>query len=224
MTIETTDKTRALIDRWLQNQSDMLHHRLSVCGSPIEQLLMMAMVTIRPPFDRPWPEFVPDWFRGESNQTFYGCAFVSVSDCVPAYWGDRIVGEGISGHMLVGLDGHEFQDTEYRIVVAQPQLTLSGRRIRPDFVVLDRGVKVVVECDGHEFHERTKEQAENDKSRDRLLSSRGWKVLRFTGSEIYRDPVGCVNEIEGIIEEALLPERLRIASRNRGVVPEKGRQ
>lgn len=52
-----------------------------------------------------------------------------------------------------------------------------------------------IECDGHEFHERTKEQASRDKRRDREILSAGWPVLRFTGSEIFRDPVACVAQI-----------------------------
>ncbi|WP_342657117.1 DUF559 domain-containing protein [Sphingomonas sp. NY01] len=46
---------------------------------------------------------------------------------------------------------------------------------------------LIVECDGHDFHEKTKEQAQRDKARDRFLVGRGYRVLRFTGSEIYRD-------------------------------------
>jgi very-short-patch-repair endonuclease len=49
----------------------------------------------------------------------------------------------------------------------------------------------VIECDGHEFHERTKEQAAHDKRRDRELQIAGHSVLRFTGSEIYADPIAC---------------------------------
>jgi very-short-patch-repair endonuclease len=44
----------------------------------------------------------------------------------------------------------------------------------------------VVECDGHDFHERTKEQAERDRSRDRAVQAQGWRMFRFTGSELYR--------------------------------------
>ncbi len=51
--------------------------------------------------------------------------------------------------------------------------------------------KVVVECDGHEFHERTKEQAARDRSRDRATQTAGHIMLRYTGSEIYRSPLGC---------------------------------
>lgn len=50
---------------------------------------------------------------------------------------------------------------------------------------------VIVECDGHDFHERTKEQAARDRSRDRAAQAAGYMMLRYTGSEIYRDPLGC---------------------------------
>ena len=55
---------------------------------------------------------------------------------------------------------------------------------------------VVVECDGHDFHERTKEQAQRDRRRDRLMLGLGIKVLRFTGSEIYNDSMAVWSEIE----------------------------
>jgi very-short-patch-repair endonuclease len=50
----------------------------------------------------------------------------------------------------------------------------------------------LVECDGHDFHERTKEQAERDRSRDRRVQEMGWRMFRFTGSELYRDSVNLV--------------------------------
>lgn len=54
---------------------------------------------------------------------------------------------------------------------------------------------LIVECDGHDFHERTKDQARSDKARDRFLQSKGCRVLRFTGSEIYANPEACAQEI-----------------------------
>lgn len=53
----------------------------------------------------------------------------------------------------------------------------------------------VVECDGHDFHERTKEQAQRDRSRDRRLQDAGFRIFRFTGSELYRNPIGCAREV-----------------------------
>ena len=67
----------------------------------------------------------------------------------------------------------------------------------------DRAVyRLAVECDGHEFHEKTKEQAARDKRRERALVAAGYSVLRFTGSEIHRDSGGCAAEIIGLLESA----------------------
>lgn len=66
-----------------------------------------------------------------------------------------------------------------------------------------RSVKCVVECDGHDFHEKTKEQAQRDKKRDRFFQAKGWTVLRFTGSEIFHDAVKCADEISTIILKKL---------------------
>ena len=52
--------------------------------------------------------------------------------------------------------------------------------------------QIVVECDGHDFHEKTKEQAIYDKKRDRDLQSLGFRVYRFTGSEIWRTDGICI--------------------------------
>lgn len=58
---------------------------------------------------------------------------------------------------------------------------------------------LIIECDGHNFHEKTKEQAARDKKRDRDLSAIKATVIRFTGSEIYRNPTSVKDEIESLI-------------------------
>jgi very-short-patch-repair endonuclease len=57
-----------------------------------------------------------------------------------------------------------------------------------------------IEVDGHDFHEKTKEQVQRDKKRDRALVKAGYKVLRFAGSEIFKSPTGVVKEIIEVIE------------------------
>jgi very-short-patch-repair endonuclease len=72
------------------------------------------------------------------------------------------------------------------------------RRFRVDFAILTQGHDspcCFIECDGHEFHERTPEQAARDRSRDRACQLAGVPVLRFTGREIYRDPFAVAVEI-----------------------------
>lgn len=55
--------------------------------------------------------------------------------------------------------------------------------------------KLAVECDGHAFHEKTAEQAARDKSRDRDLLNDGFPVMRFTGAEVYADPLKYADQV-----------------------------
>lgn len=54
---------------------------------------------------------------------------------------------------------------------------------------------IVVECDGHDFHERTKQQAAHDKARDRFMHKAGYQVFRHTGSELYKNPYDAAFEV-----------------------------
>jgi very-short-patch-repair endonuclease len=58
----------------------------------------------------------------------------------------------------------------------------------------------VIECDGHDFHERTKEQARHDRRRDRTIQEFGLPVLRFTGSEIHADAAACGRQVMKFFE------------------------
>jgi hypothetical protein len=95
-----------------------------------------------------------------------------------------------------------------------PQYKASRSDYRVDFLLGWSGrplehTAIVIECDGHAFHERTKEQAARDKSRDRDLSSEFARVLRFTGSEIYRNPCQCAVEAMGISDQVFWAWELR---------------
>ena len=71
----------------------------------------------------------------------------------------------------------------------------------PGFMTVSK--QMVVECDGHDFHDRTKEQARNDKARDRTLQSVGYRVFRYTGSEIWEDVFACAKQAaDALMEEA----------------------
>lgn len=60
---------------------------------------------------------------------------------------------------------------------------------------------IVVECDGHRYHEITPEQAKERNERDRILNQYGYSVLHFTGSEIYNKPMKCVGDIIRFIKK-----------------------
>lgn len=58
-------------------------------------------------------------------------------------------------------------------------------------------VNIGVEIDGHDFHEKTKEQVARDKRRDRAILTSGSvdAVMRFSGSEVHADARGCFAEV-----------------------------
>ena len=66
----------------------------------------------------------------------------------------------------------------------------------------------IVECDGHDYHERTKEQAERDKKRDREITRLGIPVFRFTGRELHRDAVACAKEVLDYLRNQLIRAEL----------------
>jgi very-short-patch-repair endonuclease len=88
----------------------------------------------------------------------------------------------------------------------QTQCDIPSAPMRVDFLVSmpdgEGSVKqLVVECDGHEFHEKTKEQAKKDKQRDRALTRMGLPIFHFTGSEVWDDFERCGKEVLDFLHE-----------------------
>lgn len=67
-------------------------------------------------------------------------------------------------------------------------------RFRYDFAMELKGREkpiLLVECDGKAFHS-TPQQRENDYRKNEAAREAGIALIRFTGSELYRDADGCV--------------------------------
>ena len=82
----------------------------------------------------------------------------------------------------------------------------------PDFLITTPYMHLIVECDGHDYHERTKDQAIHDKKRDRFFTLGGYKILRFTGSEINKDPWACAEQVSELVEKVTHEARKREAN------------
>jgi len=63
---------------------------------------------------------------------------------------------------------------------------------RVDFLLPSK--KTIIELYGYEYH-KSKEKITKDAKRERYLQKLGYKIIRFTGSEIYKDVNKCVNEV-----------------------------
>ena len=99
-------------------------------------------------------------------------------------WDSKYIAQAKIGHKWIA-------------VFPQEIFSLGEDQYRADFYIRDEDeiVKVIIECDGHDFHELTKEQARRDKKRDRQFQTYGYKIMRFTGQEIYQDPFLCAKEV-----------------------------
>lgn len=75
--------------------------------------------------------------------------------------------------------------------------------------------KIGVELDGHDFHERTKEQVTYRNQRDRDLQRSGWKVFHYSGSELVSKPLACVDEVFDYAHEQYIDLFNRAAEINR---------
>jgi very-short-patch-repair endonuclease len=111
--------------------------------------------------------------------------------------------------------GTRHEATQSNVVIA-PQHLIGRHTV--DFGIFIRfianeEIRIVVECDGHEFHEKTKEQAARDKSRQCDPEIAGWRVMRFTGSMIWRDHRWCADRVAKLATnelEAQLHRRGRV--------------
>jgi very-short-patch-repair endonuclease len=183
------DRTEAIFDACLNQRTqgfrdnflDYLRDRTAGCESPIEKDLLTAMFFMQLPLH-------DEASSGDELPVI--CNPIWPLNCVRRFPDKCFVSimpqAPVGPYRLDFLIGAKFHDRAYQNILA-------------------------IECDGHEFHEKTKEQAAKDKSRDRALVSGGLRVMRFTGSEIYRDAIGCANQISEAlftIEYQTRPEEL----------------
>lgn len=109
---------------------------------------------------------------------------------------------------LIGFTSPQESDFGKAAVLCVPQLEVGP--YRADIVLFDlkrstseMQYALVIECDGHDFHERTKEQAAYDRSRDRDMQLAGYEVIRFTGHEINRDAYACADHAIAFVKRGI---------------------
>jgi very-short-patch-repair endonuclease len=92
-----------------------------------------------------------------------------------------------------------------------PQLNIAGVG-RVDFAIFIPRISVatplvVVGCDGHQFHERTPDQASKDRKRIRALQRLGIAVMPFTGTDVIRDSIDVGFEVAQTVDAKLNEKR-----------------
>lgn len=101
---------------------------------------------------------------------------------------------------------NEGGDCHSLYILPQEEIHANGKTYYADFVfdsdylkddgdIPENPLKLVIECDGHEFHERTKEQVKRGNERDYNLKSVGYDILHFSGSQIHNEPITCAKKV-----------------------------
>lgn len=83
--------------------------------------------------------------------------------------------------------------------VNHPFLTLSIATLKNLDKILP---KFAIEIDG-KYHEESYNQIERDKQRERVITSHGYHVVRFTAREVFREPEDVVTEAWSLYKESL---------------------
>lgn len=119
-----------------------------------------------------------------------------------------------------------YADCDFTRLSVFPQMEFG--RYRVDFYLTlwrEDGLRpvrsVIVECDGHDWHDRTKAQAAHDRKRQNWLVAQGHTVLRFTGSQIHKDAAGCASDALDFLEPDRVMVRERAAIRLREAEAQK---
>lgn len=165
-----------LTDRYAQERRDKFDSYLLDAmiddASPIEKLMTMGLI---------YAISSESWFGGDGgeNQFFYGVPSHTLAEHLVS----NVSGPGIHIH---------------------PEVPVG--RYRADFLVRFahwRGGIVfgAIECDGHDHHNLTKEQALHDRERDREFQKQGLIILRYTGSEIWKSPLKAASNALAILEQ-----------------------
>lgn len=100
---------------------------------------------------------------------------------------------------------------EEDIDVVNGELVIYGISIRPQYRIgkyvvdyllsnsYDHYQDIVVELDGHAFHDKDERQRRYEKKRDRYMQKLGYKVFRYTGAEIVANPfdaaIECISNL-----------------------------
>lgn len=97
-------------------------------------------------------------------------------------------------------------------IMIQPSMKLKGKTIRPDLAIwvpADPTVKIIVECDGFDYHSDPK-AFQRDRIRDRQVMEVGYSVRRYAGSEIYKDPIATGRELVDYLHSLPVAQRPKL--------------
>lgn len=100
-----------------------------------------------------------------------------------------------------------------------PDFTFCYLSVLPDSNFTEYGdLKLLVELDGHIWHEKSAEKVESDKIRERELIKNGYTLLRYSGREVMREPAKVVKECLDEYNKRIFAEGRKEGGQNIGSI------
>ena len=99
-----------------------------------------------------------------------------------------------------------FDNLKYKYIriIPQEDIWIKDKHYIADFIFnteefeelhFEHPFKLIIECDGHEYHNLTKKQVAQDNNRDFDLKNNGYDVIHFSGSQLFTDPFECATKV-----------------------------
>ena len=128
----------------------------------------------------------------------------------PQFWEDETIQSPIEQIFITAFDLYceYFRDTkiylfsQYEVKCKKKKYIIDFEFHSDDYLehlllgdnIKNDNFKLAIECDGYEFHQKTKEQVQHDNEREFDLKMEGYEVLRFSGTQIYNNPLKCAED------------------------------
>ena len=177
---------KSLANAYLYNASVDVQQAMNTCQSPIEAVMLSALIVVCKKHN--WTVVLKCGHRfpyGMTHRSHNSPVSVSIDQQVE-------VGSYRVDFML----DYQYVSTEYPPEALENVSPLANLVVKPELVKHQKHrARLIVECDGHDFHEKTRQQVARDKRRDRFLQGEGYKVFRFSGHEINDDAIACALEV-----------------------------
>jgi very-short-patch-repair endonuclease len=108
-----------------------------------------------------------------------------------------------------------YEHNKYPLLIPQYEITVKNKKYIVDFAVVMNNLRdwdaektkndlLLIELDSYLWHGSTPEQYTKEKERERVLFNEGYKVMRFSGREIYKDVEKCINEVIGYLQGEMI--------------------
>ncbi|WP_416439678.1 hypothetical protein [Phnomibacter sp. MR] len=199
----STDKIQGRIDEIILEYYNRIEALLSICESEIEKIYLLDFIRFFT------CQHVADWeYSFDGDMPDYGerINYTPIrKDSSLRLWPPPFVIDRITfRHNVHGV--HFSIIPQFEIKVSEKQT------FRVDFAIVGecfeadqnsfKDVKVIIECDGHEFH-KTPDQIKKDNERANKMKAQGWVEFRYSGRTIYGENFNAAKDFENYLIEVL---------------------